>query len=399
VVNDSKSGQSSRALHVFYMSMFLLVFLTLYAGLHIYMFVKARAAFSLGTWSSIGVLLFLALMVFAPILTRLLEKPGLECVGRPLAFIGYTWMAIVALFFCSSIVIDLLRLLVRIAGFIVKKDFSGITHQPLLYFLIPLSISLFIAVYGYFEAWNVRTERLTIKTPKIPAEIGSLKIVQISDIHLGIMVGEKKLENILKLVQKENPDILVSTGDLVDGEMCNLSGLIGLLKEINPRYGKYAITGNHEFYAGIDKALKFTQDAGFTILRGERTNVAGILNLAGVDDPAGRYQNPGKWISERELLSHLPQDKFTLFLKHRPLIDKEAIGLFDLQLSGHAHKGQIFPFSLITQAVYPIDEGYMKLDNGDYIYVSKGAGTWGPPIRFLAPPDIVVIELINPDGN
>jgi len=399
VADDSKAGKSSRRRHVFFMFMFLLIFILLYTGLHFYIFVKAKDAFSFGTWSSIGVLLFLALMVFAPILTRLLEKPGLECVGRPLAFIGYTWMAIVALFFCSSIVIDLLRLLVRIAGFIGKRDFSGITHQPLLYFLIPLSISLFIAVYGYFEAWNVRTERLTIKTPKIPAEIGSLKIVQISDIHLGIMVGEKKLENILKLVQKENPDILVSTGDLVDGEMCNLSGLIGLLKEINPRYGKYAITGNHEFYAGIDKALKFTQDAGFTMLRGEKTDVAGILNLVGVDDPAGRYQNPGKWISEKELLSPLPPDKFTLFLKHRPLIDKEAIGLFDLQLSGHAHKGQIFPFSLITQAVYPIDEGSLKLDNEDYVYVSKGAGTWGPPIRFLAPPDIVVIELINPDGN
>jgi predicted MPP superfamily phosphohydrolase len=381
------------------MSIFLFVFLILYAGLHTYMFVKARAALSFGTWGSIGVLLFLALMVFAPILVRFLEKPGLECVGRPLAYVSYTWMAIVALFFCSSIVIDLLRLLVRIVGFIGKRDFSGITHQPLIYFLIPLSLAIFIAVYGYFEAWSVRPERLTIKTPKIPAEIGRLKIVQISDIHLGIMVGEKKLENILKLVQKENPDILVSTGDLVDGEMCNLSGLIGLLKQVNPRYGKYAITGNHEFYAGIDKALKFTQDAGFTMLRGERTEVAGILNLAGVDDPAGRAFNNHNKISEKELLSGFLPDKFTLFLKHRPLIDKEAVGLFDLQLSGHAHKGQIFPFSLITQAVYPIDEGYMKLDDGDYLYVSKGAGTWGPPIRFLAPPDIVVIELIHKDEN
>jgi predicted MPP superfamily phosphohydrolase len=379
--------------------MFLFVFLILYAGLHFYMFMKARAAFSLSTGGSIGILLFLALMVFAPILTRLLERPGLDYIGRPLAYVGYTWMAIVALFFCSSIIIDFLRLLVRIAGFIGRRDFSSITHQPLLYFLIPFGISLFIAAYGYFEAWNVQPERLTIKTPKLPAEIGSFKIVQISDVHLGIMVGEKKLENILKLVQKENPDLLVSTGDLVDGEMYNVSDLIGLLKQIDPKYGKYAITGNHEFYAGIEKALKFTRDAGFTMLRGERADVAGILNIAGVDDPAGRYQNPGKWISEKDLLSPLPRDKFTLFLKHRPLIDKDAVGLFDLQLSGHAHKGQIFPVSLITRAVYPIDEGYMKLDGGDYLFVSKGAGTWGPPIRFLAPPDILVIELVHQDEH
>jgi predicted MPP superfamily phosphohydrolase len=379
------------------MSMFLFVFLILYAGLHIYLFVKARAAFSLGTGGSIGVLLFLALMVFAPLLTRLLEKPGLDYIGRPLAYVGYTWMAIVALFFCSSIIIDFLRLLVRVAGFVGKRNFTGITHQPLVYFLVPFGIALFIAIYGYFEAWNVQPERMTIKTPKIPAEIGSLKIVQISDVHLGIMVGEKKLENILELVQKENPDLLVSTGDLVDGEMYNVSDLIGLLKQVNPKYGKYAIPGNHEYYAGIEKALKFTRDAGFTVLRGERADVAGIINLAGVDDPAGRYQNPGKWISEKELLSPLPKDKFTLFLKHRPLIDKDAVGLFDLQLSGHAHKGQIFPISLITAAVYPIDEGSLKLDDGEYLYVSKGAGTWGPPIRFLAPPDIVVIELVHQD--
>jgi predicted MPP superfamily phosphohydrolase len=397
VTDDSKSTRSSRALHIFYMSMFLFVFLILYAGLHIYLFVKARAAFSLGTGGSIGVLLFLALMVFAPLLTRLLEKPGLDYIGRPLAYVGYTWMAIVALFFCSSIIIDILRLLVRIAGFIGRRDFSGITHQPLVYFLVPFGIALFIAIYGYFEAWNVQPERMTIKTPKIPAEIGSFKIVQISDVHLGIMVGEKKLENILELVQKENPDLLVSTGDLVDGEMYNVSDLIGLLKQVNPKYGKYAIPGNHEYYAGIEKALKFTRDAGFTVLRGERTDIAGIINLAGVDDPAGRYQNPSKWISEKELLSPLPKDKFTLFLKHRPLIDKDAVGLFDLQLSGHAHKGQIFPISLITAAVYPIDEGSLKLDDGEYLYVSKGAGTWGPPIRFLAPPDIVVIELVHQD--
>jgi predicted MPP superfamily phosphohydrolase len=397
VTDDSKSTRSSRALHIFYMSMFLFVFLILYAGLHIYLFVKARAAFSLGTGGSIGVLLFLALMVFAPLLTRLLEKPGLDYIGRPLAYVGYTWMAIVALFFCSSIIIDFLRLLVRVAGFVGKRNFTGITHQPLVYFLVPFGIALFIAIYGYFEAWNVQPERMTIKTPKIPAEIGSLKIVQISDVHLGIMVGEKKLENILELVQKENPDLLVSTGDLVDGEMYNVSDLIGLLKQVNPKYGKYAIPGNHEYYAGIEKALKFTRDAGFTVLRGERTDIAEIINLAGVDDPAGRYQNPGKWISEKELLSPLPKDKFTLFLKHRPLIDKDAVGLFDLQLSGHAHKGQIFPISLITAAVYPIDEGSLKLDDGEYLYVSKGAGTWGPPIRFLAPPDIVVIELVHQD--
>lgn len=381
------------------MSLFFLMFLLLYGGLHAYLFVKAKAAFSFGTWSSIGVELFLLLMIFAPILVRVFEKPGWEWLGTPLAYVGYTWMGFIALFFFSSIVVDLLRLLVNIGGLIGKRDVSGITHLPLVYFLIPFSLSVILTVYGYFEAWNIRTETLTIKTPKISAEVGRLKIVQISDIHLGIMVGEKKLENILEKVKKENPDILVSTGDLVDGEMFNLSGLIKLLQEVHPRYGKFAITGNHEFYAGLEKALKFTQDAGFIMLRGERYTIPGIINIVGVDDPAGRSFDRSKRESEKELLSPLPKDQFTLLLKHRPLVDKEAIGLFDLQLSGHAHKGQIFPFSLVTKLVYPTDDGILKLPDNSILYVSRGAGTWGPPIRFLAPPDIVVIELIHTGGN
>ncbi len=95
----------------------------------------------------------------------------------------------------------------------------------------------------------------------------------------------------------------------------------------------------------------------------------------------------------------MPKDQFILYLKHRPLVDKEAIGLFDLQLSGHAHKGQIFPFSLVTKLVYPTDEGGLILPHNSILYVSRGAGTWGPPIRFLAPPDIVVIELMHQDSN
>jgi len=381
------------------MSLFLLMFILLYGGLHTYMFVKARAAFSFGTWSSIGVSLFLLLMLFAPILVRIFEKPGWQWLGTPLAYVGYTWMGFIVLFFFSSIIIDLLRLLVNIGGLIGKRDVSGFTHLPLIYFLVPISISVVITIYGYFEAWNIRTETFTLKTPKISAEVGRLKIVQISDIHLGVMVGEKKLENILEKVRKENPDILVSTGDLVDGEMFNLSGLIRLLQEVHPKYGKFAITGNHEFYAGLTKALKFTRDAGFTMLRGERFTIPGILNIVGLDDPAGRSFDRSKRESEKELLSPFPKDHFVLYLKHRPVIDKEAIGLFDLQLSGHAHKGQIFPFSLITKLVYPTDEGSLILPHNSILYVSRGAGTWGPPIRFLAPPDIVVIELIHQDNN
>ncbi len=227
--------------------------------------------------------------------------------------------------------------------------------------------------------------------------MGTLKIAQISDVHLGLIVREERLKKILNIVRDAHPDILVSTGDLVDGEVCKLNGLTDLLKEIRPKYGKFAITGNHEFYAGFDQAKCFTEDAGFRLLRGEAVSVAGIMNIAGVDDPVGKTYGLSKDLSEKDLLSGLPGNRFTLFLKHRPVVNKEAAGLFDLQLSGHVHKGQIFPFSIITGLYYPIQEGFANVSNNSFLYVSRGAGTWGPPIRFLSPPEVAIIELVHRD--
>ena len=97
---------------------------------------------------------------------------------------------------------------------------------------------------------------------------------------------------------------------------------------------------------------------------------------------------------EKDLLSGLPKDKFTLFLKHRPDVEKSAVGLFDLQLSGHAHKGQIFPWTLLVRLVFPQIAGLYDLSSGSSLYVSRGSGTWGPPIRFLAPPEVTIIDIV-----
>ena len=359
------------------------------------MYLKAKSALGFGTKTAVPVICFLALMVFAPILIRAFEKPGLEPVARVFGYIGYTWMAVLFLFFSVSIVMDLLRLLIWLAGLITSKNLSSFTSVTPFHFLLPFALALGICVYGFFEAGDIRVERTTIESPKIPQRVGSFKIVQISDVHLGVMVGERKLGRILDIVKRENPDLLVSTGDLVDGEMCNLTEAIRLLKQVNPPWGKFAVTGNHEYYAGLDKALDFTRNAGFTILRGEATTIDGFLNVAGVDDHQAKSFGGSAGMTEHDLLTTLPKQNFTLFLKHRPLLDKSALGLFDLQLSGHAHKGQIFPFSIFTKLSYPTDDGCLRLGDGSYLCVSRGAGTWGPPIRFLAPPDVVVIELVH----
>jgi predicted MPP superfamily phosphohydrolase len=383
------------------MILFLMTFLLLYSGMHLYVFLKAREALSFGAEVSIPIIIFMVGMILTPLIIHFSEKHGFESIARDMSYLGYTWMGILFLFISASLIIDIYRFLVYSATFIFQKDLTIISPSARFSFFIPLLLSISIATYGYFEALNIRIEKVTVKTSKIPKGISGFKIVQISDVHLGLIIREERLKRILREVKKVNPDILISTGDLVDGQINRLEGLADLLKEINPRYGKFAITGNHEFYAGLAQALDFTKNAGFSILRGEGVNVSGLINIAGFDDPQGKTYGLYKDISEKELLSGLSPQKFTLLLKHRPVIDKDALGLFDLQLSGHAHKGQIFPFSLITRLYYrhTAHAGHLRLMDNSYLYVSRGAGTWGPPIRFLSPPEVTLIELVYVDKD
>jgi predicted MPP superfamily phosphohydrolase len=373
-------------------TLFLAVFFLLYGGMHLYAFLKAKAALSFGPGAGLILAAFMASMIAAPFLVRFLERSGMESSARTVAYVGYTWLGILFLFSSYLCVFDIYRIFISAGRLITHKDLSFLVLPVRTAFFLPLVVSLLTSLYGYFEAKNIRTEHREIKTAKIPAEVGRLRIVQISDVHLGLIVREERLKRILDIVKKADPDFFVVTGDLVDGDVCRLNGLSNMLRDINPRAGKYAITGNHEFYSGLEQAKCFIRDSGFTLLRGE--SVSGIINIAGVDDPAGERLGLSRKVSEKDLLSGLPKEKFTLFLKHRPLIDSSAIGLFDLQLSGHIHKGQIFPFTILTWLYYPVLSGFVNVGNGSYLYESRGAGTWGPPIRVLAPPEVAVIDLV-----
>ena len=374
---------------------FLVIFFLLYGSMHLYVFLKAKAAFAFGIHTGIYIAPVMIIMVCAPLIVHLAERAGFEFFARLISYTGYIWMGILFLFVSASLVIDIYHFLIYVSSLVLQKDFALFIPTAKISFFIPLLLSIIISVYGYFEAKDVRTEKIIINTSKIPEDVGRLRIVQISDIHLGLIVREDRLRRILSEVKKADPDILVSTGDLVDGQIDNLEKLAEPFQKINPRYGKFAITGNHEFYAGLDQALSFAEKSGFRIPRGEAVTAAGLVNIAGVDDPQGRSYGLFKGRSEKELLSELPHEKFTLLLKHRPLVDKNALGLFDLQLSGHVHRGQIFPFSIITGLYYPTHAGFANLAGNSKLYVSRGSGTWGPPIRFLSPPEVTVIELVH----
>jgi uncharacterized protein len=218
-------------------------------------------------------------------------------------------------------------------------------------------------------------------------------------VHLGLIVREERLKRIVSEIRKASPDMLVSTGDLVDGQINRMTGLAELFQDIRPELGKFAVTGNHEVYAGLGQAIDFTERAGFRLLRNEGVTAGGLINVIGVDDPAIGRSNRSGQASEKSLLSGTDPDKFALLLKHRPGVQQENLGLFDLQLSGHVHKGQIFPFNLLTYLLYPVKTGYTVYPGSSALYVSRGTGTWGPPIRFLAPPEVTVIELIHTEGE
>jgi predicted MPP superfamily phosphohydrolase len=371
----------------------------LYGSMHLYAFLKTRAAFAFGTVTSIFLASFMLIMILAPIIVRFSEKAGHEVFAQIMSYIGYTWLGILFLFISISLLIDFYRFVLYIGDVFLKWNSASVHISSLSAFLIPLVMSIIIAAYGYFEAKHIRTETVILESHKIPVEIGRLRIAQISDVHLGLIVREERLNGILQIVKKANPDILISTGDLVDGQIDNLSKLTELFHDIHPKYGKYAITGNHEFYAGIDQAIDFTRGAGFTVLRGQGITIPEVVNIVGVDDHQARAFGDYKVMSEHELLTGYQNNLFTLFLKHRPLVDKKVIGLFDLQLSGHVHKGQIFPFSLITALYYDTQAGFASLQKGSSLYVSRGSGTWGPPIRFFAPPEVTVIDIISQVRN
>lgn len=376
------------------MTIFFLIIFGVYGGIHTYVFLKARQAFGFGWGAGAGIALFMAAMVVAVFLVRLLERHGYELTARTLAYAAYLWMAVIFLFFCGSLLFDGYHLAVRAAGWVAPASWSPLVVAPKVSFFIALGLSLAICVFGYFDALNIRTERLVIETSKLPAGTDRLTIAQISDVHLGLIVRCDRLVGILEKVKDAKPDLLVSTGDLVDAQINHLAGLRELLQEVKPRYGKFAVTGNHEYYAGLEKSLEFTRQAGLTLLRNEALDL-GVITIAGVDDRTGVQLKVEQPESDRALLARLDRSKFTLFLKHQPKPDADALGLFDLMLSGHTHRGQIWPFTYLSMLSYPLNAGRYELGKGSVLYTSRGSGTWGPPIRFLAPPEVTVIELVR----
>lgn len=368
---------------------FLTVVLSVYTVMHGVVFWGIYPLLSGHGSARVLVCLWMALMIAAPVAVHMLEDRGLEFPAQVLAWIGYTWMGLVFLAFWAFLILGLYECI----GWALSAAVSAIPRYSLRgtgTATAVIALVLLAGFYGFIEALNIRVEKIAVASDKLPPGTAPLRVAQVSDIHLGLMNRKGKLADIVLKLHLLEPDLVAATGDAVDGEIGHLDGLSDLWNTIDPPLGKYAVTGNHEVYAGLKGSTEFLKRSGFTVLRNESRTVSVHLSVAGVDDehldvPDGK---------EVDLLESLPRDRFILFLKHRPVVLDKALGLFDLQLSGHAHNGQMFPFNLITRLEYPRQNGLYPLPNGSRLYVSRGTGAWGPPMRIGSPPEITLFEIV-----
>ena len=372
----------------------------------VYLYVRLRSAIGPGwRWTLAYSLLSAALLYGSYFLwtTDLGEWPQLRKV---LSYSVYMLLALAFLMFAAFLALDAMRLLLWAADHLLSSTFGSILRPPRLRAAAAVSFALLACAYGWYEALSVRPASVTVVTDRLPAGVDRIRIAHLTDVHLGWFVQEQRLERILEVVRGASPDLLVCTGDLVDGNMEEREQETALLRALEPPLGKIAVTGNHEYHAGVEQAVRFMERAGMRVLRGETVAAGGIV-VVGVDDPAV-LRHGERPAPESELLASLPPDRFVLLLKHQPTVSQGSEGLFDLQLSGHTHGGQIWPFYWATRAAYDYRPGLRALKpraSGEAqasaggresaVLVSNGAGTWGPPIRFMAPPEVVIVDLVR----
>lgn len=370
---------------------FLTIFLCVYGSLHLYVLVKVRRALYLEGLGYAFLLVVLAFLMFAPIEARVLGAQGYPNFSLFMSWIGYLWMGYIFLFVCIAIPIDTYHLVINSFRQLFEVDWTDLMLSRRQNLSIVTLAAAGLMLYGVVVAYRVPVQKVTLHSAKIPQSVGRIRLVQISDLHLGHMIYPGRLSPILAALRETQPDIIVSTGDLIDGPVRNEPEIALILKSIPAPLGKFAVTGNHEHYAGLQRALAFTRDAGFRMLDGQSVVVKDLIVIAGVGDAESQKEDTA---TEVGLVAGLPPGKFSVLLKHRPIVADITKGNFDLQLSGHTHGGQIFPFSLLIKLFYPMVEGLSPMGANGHLYLSRGTGTWGPPVRILAAPEITVFDLL-----
>jgi len=257
----------------------------------------------------------------------------------------------------------------------------------------PLLTAILITILGYLNAFQIEVKHLKLDIYKNIKGINSLKIAFLSDLHLGLTVSKSHLEKIVEEINTHDPDLVLIAGDLIDEDIFYIDdNILKPITNLKPKYGIYTCPGNHEYYAGFKRSMDFIKNNNINVLTDDVQLIDNKFYIVGRHDRASTQMG----ISRKplsEIVKYIDNHKPIILLDHTPTGLDEASSLnIDLQLSGHTHHGQIFPFNFITSLVYKKSWGYLKKGN-THFYISSGTGVWGPHIRTGSNSEIIIINI------
>ncbi len=309
-----------------------------------------------------------------------------QSLAKGISFAGFSYMVVFVYLFLSFLVVDV----VRISNYFIHFAPAGMHAFRLWALIVTLVVTGIAMIYGNYKFNHPSVVTLNINSEK-PLYHKHLKIVAVSDIHLGINIDKKRLQSYVKMINDQQPDLVLMAGDVSDRSMIPviLQNMAEEIRSIKAPLGVYAINGNHEHFAETPNATAdYLEDAGVVDLRDQSFMVDSTLCIVGRDDRT----NPNRK-SLRTLMEGIDKKKFIILMDHQPfhLEEAEENGV-DLQISGHTHNGQFFPGNLFVKNIYELGYGYMKKGETQY-YVSSGLGLWGPQYRIGTQSELVVINL------
>lgn len=377
-----------------YLMFFIIVF-GVYGLVNLYIGIRGWQSFPHGSparWYYLVVFLLVALSFIAG---RFLERVSLSLSNYILVWIGSFWLAAMVYFFFALLLVDILRIINHFLPFfpaVITENYAKAKQ------VAALSITGLVAVVviaGYINAMATKIQTVDLTIPKSANGRQDITIALVSDMHLGTIIGRWRCDYLADRIAELQPDLILLAGDIVDEDLGRViqQNLGEALRKLRAPLGVYGINGNHEYFGGVEKAAAYLRDHGVTMLRDSVVVVDGDITLVGRDDRSANWRGgPGRK-PLGELMAAVDKSRPVILLDHQPFNLKEgAAAGADLQVSGHTHHGQLWPFNYITEHVYEVSRGYKQVD-GMHVYVSTGFGTWGPPVRVGNRPEIVKIIL------
>jgi predicted MPP superfamily phosphohydrolase len=372
---------------------FSIVFI-IYALVNVYIFRRGYLALAeTGIYRTIFLYSFLFLVLSYPA-GRILEQWFRNSFTDFLVIIGSFYLGLMVYSLLFILLIDLLRFIHHFIPFFPEFITANIRKSTQLTALVVMTLSILTVLIGHINALFPRVSTVDVSITKPAGNLKELKIVQLSDIHLGTIIRSTYLKILVDKVNDLEPDMVLLAGDIVDEDVAPVAeqNMSRILREINATFGVYAITGNHEYFSGVAAAVSYMEEGNITVLQDAVVKVADAFYLVGRKDRMAERMAGGRK-ELTEILQGVDKSYPIILMDHQPyfLEVAEQNGI-DLQLSGHTHHGQLFPFNFITRAIYELSWGYLQKGNTHY-YVSCGVGTWGPPIRTNSHPEIVQLNI------